>query len=174
MFSVFWCLHRVRRLSALLCCRRNTRKSSDPSTAMVMVSTRRVALPLIINQCIADMTRASDMFPNAADPNAKAKEVRSWLATKGVRDFEPVSLFCDQLKKVWPKLFRLPYLLYLTHCQLLAEHGRRNRSTGRYVQRQPQIRGGVQESSREEYPSTRRPKTYTRCLQAPEPAVRVG
>lgn len=47
------------------------------------------------------MARASAMFPNEADPNAKAKEVRSWLATKGVRDFEPVSLFCDQLKKVF-------------------------------------------------------------------------
>lgn len=44
------------------------------------------------------MARAVDIFPEEA--GAKAKEVRSWLNTKGVRDFEPVSLFCDQLKKV--------------------------------------------------------------------------
>ncbi|KZV63884.1 hypothetical protein PENSPDRAFT_589169 [Peniophora sp. CONT] len=44
-----------------------------------------------------NMARATDIFPEEA--GAKAKEVRSWLNTKGVRDFEPVSLFCDQLKK---------------------------------------------------------------------------
>lgn len=54
-----------------------------------------------------DMARAAAMFPNEADPNAKAKEARSWLATKGVREFEPVSLFCDQLKKVTPLRTRL-------------------------------------------------------------------
>ncbi|KAI0067320.1 hypothetical protein BV25DRAFT_1795058 [Artomyces pyxidatus] len=46
-----------------------------------------------------DMAKASNTFPGADDPDAKAKEIRTWLATKGVRDFEPVSLFCDQLKK---------------------------------------------------------------------------
>ncbi|KAA1477178.1 hypothetical protein DENSPDRAFT_786203 [Dentipellis sp. KUC8613] len=44
------------------------------------------------------MAKASDVF-SADGADARAKEVRSWLATKGVRDFEPVSLFCDQLKK---------------------------------------------------------------------------
>lgn len=45
------------------------------------------------------MARADDMFaPDIAD--AKVKEVKQWLQSKGVRSFEPVSLFCDQLKKV--------------------------------------------------------------------------
>jgi hypothetical protein len=54
---------------------------------------------VLIFFCI-EMARASDIFPQAENPSMKAKEVRQWLATKGVRDFEPVSLFCDQLKKV--------------------------------------------------------------------------
>ncbi|KAF8525866.1 exonuclease II [Hysterangium stoloniferum] len=45
-----------------------------------------------------DMVRASDLF-KGENGDAKVKEIRSWLNTQGVRDFEPVSLFCDQLKK---------------------------------------------------------------------------
>ncbi|TFY75929.1 hypothetical protein EWM64_g8082 [Hericium alpestre] len=44
------------------------------------------------------MAKASNIF-HTDNPDASAKEVRTWLASKGVRDFEPVSLFCDQLKK---------------------------------------------------------------------------
>lgn len=45
------------------------------------------------------MARAEDIFaPDIAD--IKLKEVKQWLQSKGVRSFEPVSLFCDQLKKV--------------------------------------------------------------------------
>ncbi|KAI0342644.1 hypothetical protein BDW22DRAFT_1329856 [Trametopsis cervina] len=44
------------------------------------------------------MARASDIFAeDIAD--SKIKEVKDWLQSKGVRAFEPVSLFCDQLKK---------------------------------------------------------------------------
>lgn len=46
-----------------------------------------------------DMAKASTIFPSEDDPGAKAKEIRSWLANKGVRDFEPVPLLCDQLDK---------------------------------------------------------------------------
>ena len=46
------------------------------------------------------MAKASTIFPSEDDPDAKAKEIRAWLATKGVRDFEPVPLYCDQLDKV--------------------------------------------------------------------------
>lgn len=46
-----------------------------------------------------DMAKASTIFPSEDDPGAKAKEIRSWLANKGVRDFEPVSLQSDQLDK---------------------------------------------------------------------------
>ncbi|PPQ77620.1 hypothetical protein CVT25_011231 [Psilocybe cyanescens] len=44
------------------------------------------------------MAKASDVFPGP-DPDAKVKEIKNWLKSKGVRDFEPVSLFCDQLTK---------------------------------------------------------------------------
>lgn len=47
------------------------------------------------------MAKSENMFPDSDDPDASVKEVRSWLQSKGIRDFEPVSLFCDQLKKVW-------------------------------------------------------------------------
>lgn len=46
-----------------------------------------------------DLTRASDLFPNA-DAEAQVKAAKEWLGSKGVRDFEPVSLFSDQLEKV--------------------------------------------------------------------------
>lgn len=45
------------------------------------------------------MVKASEVFPGP-DPDGKVKEVKNWLKSKGVRDFEPVSLFCDQLTKV--------------------------------------------------------------------------
>jgi len=45
-----------------------------------------------------DMIKASDLFMGENE-EAKVKEIRSWLNAQGVRDFEPVSLFCDQLKK---------------------------------------------------------------------------
>ncbi|EGN98636.1 hypothetical protein SERLA73DRAFT_25616, partial [Serpula lacrymans var. lacrymans S7.3] len=44
------------------------------------------------------MARASDLF-KGDNPDARVKEVKSWLKSKGVRDFEPVSLFSDQLTK---------------------------------------------------------------------------
>ncbi len=46
------------------------------------------------------MAKASTIFPSEDDPGAKAKEIRAWLTSKGVRDFEPVPLLCDQLGKV--------------------------------------------------------------------------
>ncbi|KAL4244297.1 5'-3' exoribonuclease 1 [Abortiporus biennis] len=45
------------------------------------------------------MARASEVFRNVNDPDKKVKEVKAWLASKGVRALEPVSLFCDQLRK---------------------------------------------------------------------------
>ncbi|KIK81994.1 hypothetical protein PAXRUDRAFT_154773 [Paxillus rubicundulus Ve08.2h10] len=44
-----------------------------------------------------EMARAYDIFGENA--NARVKEVKSWLKSKGVCDFEPVSLFSDQLSK---------------------------------------------------------------------------
>jgi hypothetical protein len=45
-----------------------------------------------------DLSQATDFFDGDAD--AKVKEIRNWLVQKGVRDFEPVTLYTDQLKKV--------------------------------------------------------------------------
>ncbi len=44
------------------------------------------------------MARASDVL--GEDAEARLKEIKGWLKAQGVRDFEPVSLFCDQLSKV--------------------------------------------------------------------------
>lgn len=53
------------------------------------------------------MAKASEVLgPNA---EVRVKEVKSWLKFKGVRDFEPVSLFCDQLAKVCYTWFYLPW-----------------------------------------------------------------
>ena len=53
--------------------------------------------------CSTAMVKGTDVFPGVQNPEAKVKEVKSWLNSKGVRDFEPVSLFCDQLGKVTVK-----------------------------------------------------------------------
>ncbi|KIM40739.1 hypothetical protein M413DRAFT_73070 [Hebeloma cylindrosporum] len=44
------------------------------------------------------MAKASEIF-SGPDPDGKVREIKHWLKAKGVRDFEPVSLFCDQLTK---------------------------------------------------------------------------
>lgn len=54
------------------------------------------------------MLKATDVFRHE-NADAKVKEVRSWLTSKGVRDFEAVSLFCDQLDKVFPFAVGLIY-----------------------------------------------------------------
>ncbi|CAL1717076.1 unnamed protein product [Somion occarium] len=51
-----------------------------------------------LNQRGDAMARATDIFPDG-DADAKIKEVKHWLTSKGIRSLEPVSLFCDQLKK---------------------------------------------------------------------------
>lgn len=51
------------------------------------------------------MVKAADVFANTKNPDAKVKEIKTWLNSKGVRDFEPVSLFCDQLGKVLWRLY---------------------------------------------------------------------
>ncbi|KAF8975312.1 exonuclease II [Cyathus striatus] len=45
------------------------------------------------------MAQASDVL-SGPDPDSRVKEIKGWLKSKGVHDFEPVSLFCDQLGKV--------------------------------------------------------------------------
>jgi len=44
------------------------------------------------------MGRASDVFTDG-DPDSKVLEVKSWLKSRAVRDFEQVSLLVDQLTK---------------------------------------------------------------------------
>lgn len=48
--------------------------------------------------CIG-MPKSSDIFRDG-NADAQVKEAQNWLKAKGVRNLEPVSLFCDQLKKV--------------------------------------------------------------------------
>lgn len=60
----------------------------------LIISPFRVIYSLVL----PDMARASDLYPGP-DADSKVKDARTWLASKGVRDFDPVSLFCDQLDK---------------------------------------------------------------------------
>lgn len=46
------------------------------------------------------MAKASEVLGPEAE--SRVREVKHWLKSRGVRDFEPVSLFCDQLAKVFP------------------------------------------------------------------------
>jgi 5'-3' exoribonuclease 1 len=58
------------------------------------------------------MLKAQEVFPGS-DSDGRVLEVRQWLKSKGVRDFEAVTLFCDQLTKVglsyiFASVIRLP------------------------------------------------------------------
>ena len=45
------------------------------------------------------MVKASEVLPGP-DPDGWIGGIKCWLEPKGVRDFAPVSLYCDQLTKV--------------------------------------------------------------------------
>jgi hypothetical protein len=53
----------------------------------------------IAHDIVTDLTRASDLFPGG-DTDNQVKAAKEWLSSKGVREFEPVSLFSEQLEKV--------------------------------------------------------------------------
>ena len=56
-----------------------------------------------------DLTKATDFFePSVAD--ARMKQLKAWIAEKGVRDFEKVPLYSDQLEKVRLSSSLLPAL----------------------------------------------------------------
>lgn len=61
--------------------------------------------------CLIAMIKASDALPGP-DPDGQVRDIKSWLKSKGVRDFEPVSLYCDQLTKVIP--LRVKQFIVLT------------------------------------------------------------
>ncbi|EIN10031.1 hypothetical protein PUNSTDRAFT_66463 [Punctularia strigosozonata HHB-11173 SS5] len=71
--------------------------------AIDLIKEYKAAFPEVFRQLDHggnDMARATDVFPGSnAEADAKVKEVKAWLSKRGVRDFEPVSLFCDQLDK---------------------------------------------------------------------------
>ena len=58
------------------------------------------------------MAKASEIF-SGPDPDGKVKEIKHWLKAKGVRDFEPVSLFCDQLTKVEQELLLIFFFNFI-------------------------------------------------------------
>ncbi|CAE6424286.1 unnamed protein product [Rhizoctonia solani] len=69
--------------------------------AIQLIQDYKAEFPTIFNvlgQRGEDITRASDLFPNG-DADSQAKAAKEWLASKGVRDFDPVSLFSEQLEK---------------------------------------------------------------------------
>ncbi|KAI0052258.1 hypothetical protein FA95DRAFT_1483852 [Auriscalpium vulgare] len=82
--------------------RKESRYWEFSDVAVDLIREYRVCYPDVfrsLDRSGDDMAKAATTFQGVDDPDARAKEIRSWLATKGVRDFEPVSLFCDQLKK---------------------------------------------------------------------------
>ena len=60
------------------------------------------------------MIKASEALPGS-DPDDQIKEIKNWLKSKGIRDFEPVSIYCDQLSKVFTRC--LP--CRTVHCLIL-------------------------------------------------------
>jgi Exoribonuclease 1 Domain-3 len=63
------------------------------------------------------------------DTEAKVKEIKIYLKSEGVRYFEPVSLFCDQLAKVCPGCILFPMEFKMKHLG----NGGRDRETCRRI-----------------------------------------
>lgn len=70
----------------------------------------------------SDLTAARDFFPGP-NPDAKVKEIQTWLKSKGVRDLEPVPLTKVQMAKV-----KRRFLLYSLAPLMLTESSCRRRS----------------------------------------------
>ncbi|KAI0077090.1 hypothetical protein K474DRAFT_1163307 [Panus rudis PR-1116 ss-1] len=81
--------------------RKNNRYWEFSDKAVDLIREYRDKYPEVFNSLSRSgdsMARASDLFAGA-DADIKVKEIKNWLASKGVKNLEPVSLFCDQLKK---------------------------------------------------------------------------
>jgi hypothetical protein len=52
------------------------------------------------------MMKAGDLFPGP-EPDKKVKEIKAWLAEKGVKDLEPVPLSTETFEKVRSTWFAL-------------------------------------------------------------------
>ncbi|KAG5652989.1 hypothetical protein H0H81_002814 [Sphagnurus paluster] len=80
----------------LVLSRQNFPQSSAVSTRAEMVSVDSPTPHFTLKSDTSAMAKAKDVLPGG---DADVKEIKNWLKSKGVRDFEPVSLFCDQLTK---------------------------------------------------------------------------
>ncbi|KAF9037608.1 exonuclease II [Panaeolus papilionaceus] len=69
--------------------------------AVELIREYKAAFP----ELFSSLDRGGDAIAKASevlggqDPDARVREIKQWLKAKGVRDFEPVSLFSDQLSK---------------------------------------------------------------------------
>ena len=64
----------------------------------------------VTNRWSIAMIKASEALPGS-DPDGQIREIKTWLKSKGVRDFEPVSIYCDQLTKVMTVAVETVYCL---------------------------------------------------------------
>ena len=72
--------------------------------AIALIQEYKESFPEIVSALDArrgDLTKASDFFPQ--DTDARVSDIKAWIKEKGVRDFEKVSLYSDQMEKeaVW-------------------------------------------------------------------------
>lgn len=64
-----------------------------------------LVLPFPDNNVLTDvlskgLLKSKEIYPNETKPDQKIREIRGWLKARGVLDFEPVTLFAEQLEKV--------------------------------------------------------------------------
>ncbi|KXN82677.1 5'-3' exoribonuclease 1, partial [Leucoagaricus sp. SymC.cos] len=81
--------------------RKNGRYWEYSEKAVELISVYKTAFPEIFRCLDVDgdaIALASDVFRDYK-PDERVREVKGWLKAKGVSNFEPVSLFCDQLSK---------------------------------------------------------------------------
>jgi len=79
---------------------RNERGWEYSQKAIALITEYKAKFPEVINALEArknDTTKASDFFPT--DTAKRCAELKEWIKEKGVRDFEKVSLYSDQMEK---------------------------------------------------------------------------
>ena len=79
---------------------RNERGWEYSQKAIALITEYKAKFPEVINALEArknDTTKASDFFPT--DTAKRCAELKEWIKEKGIRDFEKVSLYSDQMEK---------------------------------------------------------------------------
>ena len=65
----------------------------------------------VFKRSASDFLKLSEVFPGP-EFDTRVRELKAWLVAKGIRDFEAVPLYCDNVMKVRRWLSLVPVQLF--------------------------------------------------------------